>query len=391
MGSGYALGGAGGSMTKDDAIKQARDALKNLPGFLADVETAIDACDEALAQPSHPLTPVLRDDTEHGKAYYLASDVDALLERLAGGGKVMQEPLTDDQVKQATWETSQDLLAFAAENGIAAQGIDERVVAVGRAAIELAKGGMMEDQPERPMQTSAEKTLQRLGYTDHGGELWKPPLGSVPAWARPEQEPRREPTFWQVRIVKAHPKSEPEHWPDDLKLKYMAQELAEYRDANAAPAQHPVTPTPKEQGYVPLSDDGKSVFIDGFGEAPLAYPPMQPAPMPAAPAELLGNPEQLERRQLPTNCRHCGGPDDVICGGQCRRATDAFADADKVMHPVQEPETAVYIRKDQLQKAAQSAMLCEVTPEPRQDRIRIYTAPPKIETEAAHGITGGAA
>ena len=114
-------------------------------------------------------------------------------------------------------------------------------------------------------------------------------------------------------------------------------------------------------------------------------------PMPAAPAELLGNPEQLERRQLPTNCRHCGGPDDVICGGQCRRVTDAFADADKVMHPVQEPETAVYIRKDQLQKAAQSAMLCEVTPEPRQDRIRIYTAPPKIETEAAHGITGGAA
>ena len=80
-------------MTKDDAIKQARDALKNLPGFLADVETAIDACDEALAQKSHPLTPVPRDDTEHGKAYYLASDVDAFLERFAGGGKVMQEPL----------------------------------------------------------------------------------------------------------------------------------------------------------------------------------------------------------------------------------------------------------------------------------------------------------
>jgi hypothetical protein len=41
--------------------------------------------------------------------------------------------------------------------------------------------------------------------------------------------------------------------------------------------------------------------------------------------------------------------------------------------PVQEP--AVYIRKDQLQKAMQSAMLCEVTPEPRQDRVRIYTTP----------------
>lgn len=69
-------------MTKDDALKLARDALKNLPGFLADVEAAIDACEEALAQPAHPLKAVLRDDTEHGKAYYLASDVDALLQHL---------------------------------------------------------------------------------------------------------------------------------------------------------------------------------------------------------------------------------------------------------------------------------------------------------------------
>jgi hypothetical protein len=45
--------------------------------------------------------------------------------------------------------------------------------------------------------------------------------------------------------------------------------------------------------------------------------------------------------------------------------------------PAQEP--VVYIRKDQLQKAMQSAMLCEVTSEPRQDRVRIYTAPPKRE------------
>ena len=61
-------------------------------------------------------------------------------------------------------------------------------------------------------------------------------------------------------------------------------------------------------------------------------------PLPAAPGELLGNPEQLEPRQLPTNCRHCGGSDDVICGGQCRRATDAFADAAKPMQPEQEPD-----------------------------------------------------
>jgi len=51
--------------------------------------------------------------------------------------------------------------------------------------------------------------------------------------------------------------------------------------------------------------------------------------------------------------------------------------------PAQEP--VVYIRKDQLQKAMQSAMLCEVTSEPRQDRVRIYTAPPKREWV---GLTG---
>ena len=39
-------------------------------------------------------------------------------------------------------------------------------------------------------------------------------------------------------------------------------------------------------------------------------------------------------------------------------------------------EPVAYIRKDQLQKAAQSPMLCEVTPEPRQDRIGIHTSPP---------------
>ena len=37
-------------MTKDEALKLARDALKNLPGFWAGVEDAIDACDEALSQ-----------------------------------------------------------------------------------------------------------------------------------------------------------------------------------------------------------------------------------------------------------------------------------------------------------------------------------------------------
>ena len=58
-------------------------------------------------------------------------------------------------------------------------------------------------------------------------------------------------------------------------------------------------------------------------------------------------------------------------------AYDLMRDSLAEAQPEQEP--VVYIRKDQLQRAAQYAMLCEVTPEPRQDRIRIYTAPPKRE------------
>lgn len=38
-------------------------------------------------------------------------------------------------------------------------------------------------------------------------------------------------------------------------------------------------------------------------------------------------------------------------------------------------EPVAYIRKDQLQQATQAALLCEVTPEPRQDRVGIYTTP----------------
>ena len=47
----------------------------------------------------------------------------------------------------------------------------------------------------------------------------------------------------------------------------------------------------------------------------------------------------------------------------------------KAEQPAQHQEPVAYIRKDQLQKAAQSPMLCEVTPEPRQDRIGIFTSP----------------
>lgn len=46
-----------------------------------------------------------------------------------------------------------------------------------------------------------------------------------------------------------------------------------------------------------------------------------------------------------------------------------------VLKSQQERKPDAYIRKDQLEKAKVSAMLCEVTQEPRADRIAIYTTP----------------
>lgn len=45
----------------------------------------------------------------------------------------------------------------------------------------------LHDHSPQPGQTSAERTLKSLGYTDNGGEYWKPPLGAWPP--QPEQEP----------------------------------------------------------------------------------------------------------------------------------------------------------------------------------------------------------
>jgi hypothetical protein len=41
-----------------------------------------------------------------------------------------------------------------------------------------------------------------------------------------------------------------------------------------------------------------------------------------------------------------------------------------------EPSEPVYIRRDQLQKARRENYLCEVGPEPRADKVAIYSNPP---------------
>lgn len=55
--------------------------------------------------------------------------------------------------------------------------------------------------------------------------------------------------------------------------------------------------------------------------------------------------------------------------------------------PVCGHEPVAYIRRDQLQKALISTGLCEVSAEPRKDRIRIYTAPVEPAKQEPVGIS----
>ena len=44
---------------------------------------------------------------------------------------------------------------------------------------------------------------------------------------------------------------------------------------------------------------------------------------------------------VPTNCRHCGGPDNVLCGGQCKAAQPAPADTDLMACWVEKPDGTI--------------------------------------------------
>ncbi|AKJ28813.1 hypothetical protein [Caldimonas brevitalea] len=55
----------------------------------------------------------------------------------------------------------------------------------------------------------AERSLRLSGYTDEGGELWKPPLGPLPKWLRAEQEPHDFEMWWSEH---AADKTQREAW-----------------------------------------------------------------------------------------------------------------------------------------------------------------------------------
>jgi len=64
---------------------------------------------------------------------------------------------------------------------------------------------------------------------------------------------------------------------------------------------------PEQLGYVPLSDDEMSVFIDGFGVIPLAYPPVHANPL-LPEQERYFCPRCGKRTADPTTIHTCTAP-----------------------------------------------------------------------------------
>ena len=83
--------------------------------------------------------------------------------------------------------------------------------------------------------------------------------------------------------------------------------------------------------------------------------------------------EALAKQQdKPEECAD-GCPENTVCD-YCQRA-----------EPVKQKPVA-YIRKDQLQRAMKYPCLCEVSPEPRSDRVEIYAAPVDVKAIRAEAF-----
>lgn len=138
-------------------VKKAMEAMLYFPGDISDeMLKSIIALRTALAQPQEPdnggktgWPPGLLQDDCRGLSKWLASRPDAR-----------------QRLREALAEQAQDTDCHA-------QGICQR----------------------KPLtETSAERTLKRLGYTDCGGEFWKPPLGDQ---AQPSLPPDAE-NAWKM-------------------------------------------------------------------------------------------------------------------------------------------------------------------------------------------------
>lgn len=145
----------------------------------------------------------------------------AVYQSIADGYTKAQQPSDDDWPVPEGWATS----AEAQTPSTAAQGSDsihlsdEGAQAIADSVADMLKGDADEHQPSgevaeraRKQARSAQaavKTLERLGYTYHGAELWKPPIGTVPASlepfsrhldATPKPEPIVDEALWEMWV-----------------------------------------------------------------------------------------------------------------------------------------------------------------------------------------------
>jgi hypothetical protein len=80
-----------------------------------------------------------------------------------------------------------------------------------------------------------------------------------------------------------------------------------------------------------------------------------------------------------TNCRHCGGPDNVICAGQCKQELAATT----APLPAQEPVAWMY--PDDYERMLDNETFCTVysvevgSPTRGETTVALYTTPPKRE------------
>ena len=56
-------------------------------------------------------------------------------------------------------------------------------------------------EPTMAKESSAIKTLESKGYTYHGGEYWKPPLGPIPDYIKNDEAEEEEEEDTQERII----------------------------------------------------------------------------------------------------------------------------------------------------------------------------------------------
>jgi hypothetical protein len=156
--------------------------------------------------------------------------------------------------------------------------------------------------------TAAINTLKFLGYTYHGGEQWKPPLGECPAWLN-EPAPVQEPvtafddplvqTVYNILCDADEGKPREDHW-EGWKARRIVAALTTPQ-TQPAPVQEPVWwPSPEDQ---PL-DNGPECE-DGPDEEGFSGPRpwngfAQPAPVQEPVAALIDENQRL-RAELKFN------------------------------------------------------------------------------------------